>query len=223
MKWCIHTHRSSFRSPMTFGSFRPRLSWPVVLWKTRYDHLAWKIQCYKWLYHFDSFRHLLQFFPTRLLIPIFGTWPDCNVNMDFAISCLKTLRYNYLPPYKQLKWSPLIQLSLHSFASSPEDTFTPSFLSCARSRSGGEIILTTCPNCKPSLPCCFNYLQIPHFKVHNCHRRFPCRLTVGTRLNDAVMPIMLWLIVINLKDTRPNVGPPGLGEAGETQSIVYKN
>lgn len=122
-----------------------------------------------------------------------------------------------------MKWSPLIQLSLHSFASSPADTFSPSFLSRARSRSGGEIILTTCPYYKPSLPCCFNYLQIPHFKVHNCDTRSPSRLTVGTRLNDAVIPILLCLIVITLTDTRPNVGLPGLGEAGEAQSIVYKH
>lgn len=52
--WCIHTHRFSFRSPVTFGSFRPRWSWPVILWKTRYEHLAWKIQRYKWLYQFNS-------------------------------------------------------------------------------------------------------------------------------------------------------------------------
>jgi len=37
------------------------------------------------------------------------------------------------------------------------------------------------------------------------------------------MPILLWLIVITLTDTGPNVGPSGLGEAGGAQSIVYKH
>lgn len=46
---------------------------------------------------------------------------------------------------------------------------------------------------------------------------------VGTRLNDAILPILFWFIVITLTFTRPSVGPSGLGEAGGTQSIVYKD
>ncbi len=37
------------------------------------------------------------------------------------------------------------------------------------------------------------------------------------------MPILFWFIVITLTDTRPSVGPSGLGEAGGAQSIVYKD
>lgn len=74
------------------------------------------------------------------------------------------------------------------------------------------------PTFKLFLQRCFNYLQILH-----CPRCFPNELTVETRLNDAVIAVLFCHIVITLTDTRPSVSPSGLGEAGGSQSSVYKH